>query len=239
MMRRIVQVWTLIALLSPVDVVAQHEHHHEPLAEEEARPVHGHGHGDANAHMNRRSFEQLVAAFEAPGRDEWQKPDEVIALFGDLEGKTVIDIGSGTGYFSFPMAAAGAHVICADVDQRFLDYIDERIDREGADRERFELRKVPYDSSTLKPGEVDLALIVNTYHHIENREAYFAEVRNGLKPGGRLVLIDFFKRELPMGPPLWMKMAEDQVVAELVRAGFSGFEINRELLPHQYIIEAW
>lgn len=202
------------------------------------RHRHGRGH-DANAHMNRRPFEELVEAFEDENRAEWQKPDAVLELLGNLDGKTVMDIGSGTGYFSFRLVEAGANVICADVDQRFLDYIAARREREGVSEDRMELRKVPYDSSTLKEDEADIVLIVNTYHHIGDREEYFAEVRKGLKPGGRLVVIDFFKRETPHGPPVAMKMAEDQVVAELVRAGFSGFRVNRELLPYQYIIEAW
>ena len=89
---------------------------------------HGHHHGanDANQHMHRRSFEELVKSFENEDRSAWQKPDEVIALLGDLNGKTVMDIGAGSGYFTFRMAAKGARVIAADVDQRFLDFITEK-----------------------------------------------------------------------------------------------------------------
>ncbi len=98
---------------------------------------------------------------------------------------------------------------------------------------------MPYDSSTLEPREVDIALIVDTYHHIENRVEYFAEVRAGLKPGGKLVVVDFFKRDDPVGPPVAMKMAAETVVAELTRAGYSNVTVNRELLPYQYIVEAF
>ena len=77
--------------------------------------------------MNQRPFEELVAHFEDPSRDEWQKPDAVLAQLGDLQGKKVMDIGSGTGYFSFRMAKAGAQVICADVDERFLEYISKKV----------------------------------------------------------------------------------------------------------------
>src|SRR5262250_2336948 len=65
----------------------------------------------ANKHMHEMRFEDLVARFEDPARKEWQKPDEVIAGLGPLSGKTVADIGAGTGYFSFPTAARGAKVI--------------------------------------------------------------------------------------------------------------------------------
>jgi SAM-dependent methyltransferase len=63
-------------------------------------------------------------------------------------------------------------------------------------------------------------LIVNTYHHIENREAYFAKVLKGLKPGGELVLIDFFKKELPVGPPVDHKIDEQPSAARVNQSRF-------------------
>jgi ubiquinone/menaquinone biosynthesis C-methylase UbiE len=191
-----------------------------------------------NEHMNQQSLEDLAAGFDSAARDAWQKPDAVLAAIGDVRGRTVMDIGSGTGYFSFRLAAAGAHVICADVDERFLGLIRERMAREGLSADRMELRQVPYDSSLLAPSEADVVLIVDTYHHIENRVEYFAEVRAGLKPGGKLVVIDFFKRDDQQGPPVAMKMAEDVVVQELVQAGYTKIDIDRTLLPYQYLIEA-
>ncbi|MCF8238886.1 MAG: class I SAM-dependent methyltransferase [Saprospiraceae bacterium] len=200
---------------------------------------HGHHH-DANQHMNQQPFEELVAHFEDPKRDEWQKPDAVMALLGNLKGKKVMDIGSGTGYFSFRMAKAGAWVICADVDERFLDYITQKVENtEQWAASRIETRKVPFDSPALQAREVDLVLIVDTYHHIENRIDYFKEVRKGLKPEGRLVVIDFFKEESPVGPPVKMKMSEEQVVGELHKAGFQSMDMDVQTLPYQYIITVW
>lgn len=193
----------------------------------------------ANAHMHRIPFEQLVANFESPARDAWQKPDAVMAFIGDVRGKTVMDIGSGTGYFSFRLARAGAHVICADVDPRFLDYIGERMQKEGIDPATMERRHLAVDSPGLAAGEADLVLLVDVYHHVADRAAYFAQVRAGLAPGGRLLVIDFFKRDDPVGPPADIKVGADTVVAELTRAGFSRFAIERDLLPYQYLVEAW
>ena len=88
--------------------------------------VTGHGHhGPADAHMNQASFDS-VARFEDPARETWQRPDAVIAALGPLEGKTVADLGAGTGYFSVRLAQAGARVLAVDVDPRFLDYIARR-----------------------------------------------------------------------------------------------------------------
>ena len=196
-------------------------------------------HGHANQHMNQASLEQLIARFEDPKRDVWQKPNAVIALLGDLQGKVVMDIGSGSGYFSFRLADAGARVICADVDERFLAYIAEQIDARQIEPDRMMLRHIPYDSAQLKAAEVDMVLIVNTYHHIEDREGYFSEVRAGLKPGGQLVVVDFFKHATEIGPPEDMKLAAHVVIDELRSAGFSRFETDRDTLPYQYVIQAY
>jgi len=200
---------------------------------------HGHHHhGDANAHMHQTSFDELVQRFEGKERDEYQKPEKVIAYLGDVKGEKIIDIGAGTGYFSFRLAEAGATVIAADVDERFLEYIKEKKAKLGMTDEQISTRKVPYNTPNLADGEVDRAIIVNTYHHIENRSDYFAKVKKGLKPNGELIVIDFFKKKTPVGPPVKMKIAEEQIEKELRTAGFTDFTIEQELLPYQFIITA-
>ena len=199
---------------------------------------HHHHHGHANDHMNTTSFEELVERFESKERDEYQQPEKVIEFLGDITGQTIMDIGAGTGYFSFRLAEAGAKVIAADVDDRFQEYIKAKKDSLGITDEQVELRKIPYDAPDLADGEADMVIIVNTYHHIENRIDYFKEVKQGLKPDGKLVVIDFFKKELPVGPPSKMKIAADKVSEELQAAGFSTIETNDELLDYQFILTA-
>ena len=80
----------------------------------------------ANKFMHQADFHELVARSEGPARSEWQKPELVITSLGSFEGKTVADIGAGTGYFSFPIAAKAAKVIAIDIDNRFLDSIDHK-----------------------------------------------------------------------------------------------------------------
>jgi len=200
-------------------------HHHEK----------GHGHAHANEHMNQTSFEDLVQRFDSPERDAYQQPDKVLAYIGEVKGKKILDIGAGTGYFSFKLAAKGADVIAGDVDDRFQNYIQEKIEKEDAPK--VTLRKLPYDSPALAEKEVDKVLIVNTYHHIEDRVAYFGKVLKGLKDGGELLVIDFKKQDGP-GPPVAMKMTADFITKELKQAGFTEFEVNDSLLENQYIIRA-
>lgn len=199
---------------------------------------HGHHgeHGDANAYMNQSSMEELVHRFESSERDAYQQPHKVLDYLGDLKGKKIMDIGAGTGYFSVKMADKGAIVIAADVDEKFQEYIKNRIEKNHL--ENIELRKIPYDDPLLKEHEVDLVLIVNTYHHISNREDYFKKVKKGTRENGELVVIDFFKAETPVGPPVDHKISMDEIISELKIAGYTKFEIKADLLPYQYIIRA-
>jgi SAM-dependent methyltransferase len=87
----------------------------------------------------------------------------------------------------------------------------------------------------LPPEACDLVLIVDTYHHFPDGVAYLAALRSRLKKGGRLVNIDFHKRELPVGPKLDHKIARE---AFLEQAGRAGFVLAEEptFLPYQYFL---
>ncbi len=197
-------------------------------------------HGSANEYMHRNSTDDLISHFERSERDAWQKPEAVLALLGDLEGKTVMDLGSGSGYFSFRLHAAGANVICGDVNDDFLEHIRERMAKAGIDGDAgMTLRKLPYDSPELEPAEADIVLTVNTYHHIEERVEYFDRLRAGLKTGGRLVVVDYFKHDLPVGPRASHKLAHGVVVEELRAAGFETVESDLKTLPYQYVVTAY
>ena len=195
-----------------------------------------HKQGAANEFMHQSSTEELIKRFESKERDAYQKPEKVMAYLGDLSGKTIMDIGAGSGYFSVKLAKQADKVIAADVNQEFLDHIQKRIEEGGLSN--IALRKIPYDSPSLQANEVDMALIVNTYHHIENRSAYFSKVKKGLKEDGALVVIDFFKTDVPEGPPTAMKISIDKVIAELKAAGYTTFEVEVNVLPYQFIIKA-
>jgi 2-polyprenyl-3-methyl-5-hydroxy-6-metoxy-1,4-benzoquinol methylase len=192
----------------------------------------------AQGHMSEQSFEEQVKTLERPNRDSWQKPDDVIAALGQIKGQRIIDIGCGTGYFSFRLEKAGANVIAADVDDRFLGYVDSVRKARGVSEKNLQTRKLPADDPKLDKREVNMAILVNTYHHIENRKAYFAKVKAGLKSQGFVVIIDYFKKELPIGPPVSMKLSAEEIIRELTLAGFSNFKVDDKMLPFQYVLYA-
>nr|WP_299339638.1 class I SAM-dependent methyltransferase [Allomuricauda sp.] len=195
-----------------------------------------HAHGSANEYMHKSSVDDLIKRFESKERDEYQQPERVLDNLGDIQNQTIIDIGAGSGYFSVKLAEKGANVIAADVDTEFQEFIRKRIHEN--DLSNIETRKIPFDSPGLGEQEVDKVLIVNTYHHIENRPEYFKKVKYGTKTDGELIIIDFFKVETPVGPPVDHKIAIDKVINELKAAGYQSFNVNVDLLPYQYIIKA-
>ena len=196
----------------------------------------GHTH---QAFVDKDAVEKMAKNVESAERDSMQQPQKVLQLMGNLNGKKIMDIGAGTGYFSVRFANAGATVIAADVSDGFQDYLKDRITKEKI--ENIELRKIPYDNPLLKENEVDIVFVANTYHHIENRVAYFSEVYKGLKPDGELVVVDYFKVEFEdkiQAPAMAMRVSVDQVIFELKKAGFESFDIEVDLLVYQYIIRA-
>lgn len=197
-----------------------------------------HAPGDANAYMHQSSTEELIERFESPERDAYQQPGKVLGHLGDLHGLTIMDLGAGSVYFSFKLAQAGAHVIAADVDSAFQAHIAQRMQEEETAPGSLTLRQIPFDNPGLIANEVDKVLLVNTYHHIEDRPTYFSQVLQGLKPGGELVVIDYFKKKLPVGPPEGHKVSRQQVQEELQQAGFSRFEVDTTLLDYQFILRA-
>jgi ubiquinone/menaquinone biosynthesis C-methylase UbiE len=187
--------------------------------------------------MHESDFHQLVARFEDPARAQWQKPNEVIAMLGPLKGRVLADIGAGSGYFAFPLAKKAAKVIAIDIDQRFLDYIEQK-KQTGKMGGNIETRLTATNASGLKSGEADVVLIVDTFHHIEDRIEYLKKLKGVLGKAGLLVIIDFKKQNPPPGPPIELRLAPERVESELKSAGVALVSTDSDLLPYQYIIKA-
>lgn len=180
--------------------------------------------------------ESLIRRFDDPARDAWQQPEKVLDLLEPLKDKVVADIGAGSGYFTFRLPERGARVVAIDIDEGMLKHLETKR-QASAHADRIEVRKTAPDRSGLKPSEADVVFMVNTYHHISDRVAYLGDLRKGLSPDGRLVIVDFFKRELPVGPPPDHKLAREIAEKELREAGFRDLRVDTETFPNQYVIE--
>jgi ubiquinone/menaquinone biosynthesis C-methylase UbiE len=184
-------------------------------------------------------FDSMVRQYEDPERKNWQSPELVLQKMGNLSGKTVADIGVGTGYFAFRIIQEGAHVIGVDIDKRFLDYIEERKAELSPEiASHLETRLTVPESPELNTNEVDWVLVVNTYHFLENRVDYLNKLNKAIKPGGKIMIIDFKKGYSPVGPPDSAKVLPDETMSELKSAGFQVIDNDETSLQYQYIIRA-
>ena len=176
-----------------------------------------------------RSSEEYARVLADPAREAWQKPHEVVAALELKPSDVVADIGAGTGYFARRFANHAAKVYAVDIDKKLLD-----IAAKGAPANLETILAAP-DDPRLPEASVDVIFFCNVLHHIHGRAEYYPKLAKALKPGGRIVNVDFYKRPLPVGPPPAMKLSEEQVIEEFSTAGFR-LAGNRTFLPHQYFL---
>ena len=170
-------------------------------------------------HTHRHSFgdaEKWAHVFDDPERDAWQKPHEVIRALKLAPDAAVADLGAGTGYF---------------VEPGMVKYLGARAKKENLAN----LKPVAGSAADPRlPAKVDLVLLVDVYHHIEQRERYVRALAASLKPGGRVAVIDF-RMDSPSGPPKSARVAPERVKAELAGAGYALAE-EHAFLPRQYFL---
>ena len=179
--------------------------------------------------------EAFAARFDDPTRDSWQRPEEVIELLDSTDGMTVVDLGAGTGYFLSHLSEAvgtTGRVLALDSEPGMVDFMMTRVEEEGLRNVRPDL--VPPDDPALSPRSVDRILVVNTWHHIRERDDYARKLLTTLRPGGRVVVIDFTD-ESPIGPSVSHRLAPEAVADELREAGFI-VTVTEESLPYQYAV---
>ena len=187
--------------------------------------------------LEREYIEPVFPEDMAQERTNWQNPDIVLKSFSNLSEKTVADVGAGAGYFSFKLAQVAQKVIALDIDPKALDYIREQKQIVGNWADNIEPRLTPPDVPNLLVNEADAVLVVNTFCFIPNQQQYFERLRNGLKPEGELVIVDFKKGNIPVGPADEMKMDARTVRSILRKAGYKRISIDERSLEYQYIIK--
>jgi ubiquinone/menaquinone biosynthesis C-methylase UbiE len=176
-----------------------------------------------------------IAALEDPKRDAYQKPQEVVAALAIRPGEIVADIGAGSGYFSLRLAqhvGQTGHVYAVDINPDMIRRMNQRIHEAGLVNVSTILAQ---PDNPLLAQPVDRVLFVNVWHHIENQAAYLERLKKSLKPGGQIVMIDFHKRDLPVGPPVAMKIAREDLLRQMQAHGFT-LRAEHTFLPYQYFL---
>ena len=184
-------------------------------------------HGDPKAY---------ISALEDPKRDAYQKPHEVIHALNLKSGEVIADIGAGSGYFTFQLArhvGDKGKVYAVDVSPEMILHINRRI-RELKANNVVTLLADP-DDPLLPDRSVNRFFFSDSWHHIENQSKYLSLMKRMLKPSGEVVMIDFHKKELPVGPPMQMKIAREDLIKQL---DGNGYRLTKEhtFLPYQYFL---
>lgn len=207
------------------------------MAQEPEHQHDQHGQHDATMAHPFDDAERWSRIFDDPERAEWQKPAEVAAALGIGPGMVVADIGAGTGYFLEHLSREAGErgmILAVDTEPDMVAHIGNRMVEAGVSNV-VPVLALPADPF-LPQGRVDRILMVDTYHHIDDRLGYFGKLRRSMTPGGRLAIIDFFKKPLPVGPPPDHKLERSFVLEEMVEAGWKLVDEKKGLLPYQYFL---
>ena len=183
-------------------------------------------------------IEKRVKQFEGEGREISKKQDEIVKACQLKPGMDVADIGAGTGLFTRLFAAKvkpEGTVYAVDISDKFIEHILKTCEEQ-------ELKNVKgilcsQDATKLPPNSVDLAFICDTYHHFEFPFKTMATVHKALRPGGRLIVIDFKKIEGSTRDWIMDHVRGDQELTtkEIVEAGFELID-TVDIMEEQYVL---
>ncbi len=170
-----------------------------------------------------------------PERLGWENPDVIWKELGLTDPRVLVDIGAGTGFFAVPFARKGPHITVhsCDLQDEMLGWLRDHIPADLRRRiipVKMEERRVP-----LADGIADLVYMINLHHELEDRDAIMKECFRLLKSGGTVMAIDWKKGETPMGPPQEIRATEEEIIADLTKAGFKDTGRHPVLPYHNFV----
>jgi predicted methyltransferase len=182
---------------------------------------------------------EFIKKFEVESRELFARRNEIVAACQITPGETVADIGAGTGLFTRLFAEAvgkQGRVIAVDIAQKFLDHIAAACRDAGLRNVRTVL--TAQDSTNLPPDSIDVAFICDTYHHFEFPAKTMASIRRAMRPGGRVILIDF--RRISGESSDWVlnhvRAGQEVFEHEIEQAGFKKVSEDPKLLEENYFV---
>jgi ubiquinone/menaquinone biosynthesis C-methylase UbiE len=177
-----------------------------------------------------------AAWLDRPERETEEAPDEALNIIGIKRGSSVADIGAGSGYMTIRLSkrvGADGVVYANDIQQPMLDILDKRL--KSGRLTNVQLILGNPDDPKLPPASVDLALLVDVYHELSQPQAMLKRLHEALKPGGRLVLLEYKKEDpsIPIRPEHKMSVSEAKMEVEP-----EGFRLGRidDGLPWQHVL---
>ena len=187
---------------------------------------------DANkAYKTKEGRDGVAKTLDNPNRDKNQKPEEIIALMDIKPGMTVADVGTGTGYMlPFLSKAVGPNgkVIGEDIAEDFLD----RAKTKNFNLPNLSLVLGNEVDPKLPANSVDRELVLDVYHHFDYPDKMLANLGRALKPGGRLVIVDFYRKDRPDH----IRLEREDVVKEIESNGYRSVTAHDHTGNNQYMM---
>ena len=182
---------------------------------------------------------KYVETFEGESREVFAKRKEIAAATGLKPDSVVADVGAGTGLFTRLFAAElkeKGKVYAVDIAQKFLDHIAKVNKEAGITNVTTILCKD--DSAELAAASTDVAFVCDTYHHFEFPQRTMASIHKALKPGGKVVIVDF--RRVKGESTDWVmnhvRAGQDVVEKEISEVGFKKVGEEKKLLKENYLV---
>jgi ubiquinone/menaquinone biosynthesis C-methylase UbiE len=182
----------------------------------------------------------LVAGLAREGRNAVQRPKELVAAMNVRPGSVVADVGTGPGYLLAYLSEAvggAGQVIAEDIFDDFLEAARERAKSKGLGNVSFV--KGTETDPRLPAGGVDTVLLLDVYHHLDYPDKMMAAVRKALRPGGRLIIVEYYKRAgaIPGSDAVHhVRLDKDAVVSELAANGFALLSEREHIKGSQYML---
>jgi ubiquinone/menaquinone biosynthesis C-methylase UbiE len=174
-----------------------------------------------------------IAALESKERKVLQDPEKIIKKVGLKPRDIVADLGCGTGYFTVPISYVVKKVYAIDIQQEMLDYLAKKIRNQHITNIELVLSTNP-KTIPLPNESVNFLLSVMTLHEFQDKEKVVKEMQRVLKPNGKIAIIDFKKQNTGSGPPLEIRISEEQTIKTFKNVGLK--EIKRFDLKSYYLL---
>lgn len=185
----------------------------------------------------RRSFRKCHAC-DDEGRRQWQDPEAILAGIGLKRGATFIDVGCGAGFFTLPAArlvSSTGMVYGLDATPEAIDILREKAAREGMTNLRLKVGRA--EDAVLCDACADFVFFGIVLHDFDAPARVVANAARMLKPGGRLINLDWKKETMELGPPLSIRFSQEKAT-RLIEAGGFRIETVREAGPYHYLVTA-
>ena len=182
----------------------------------------------------------VAQTLNAPAREQTQKPGELIRSMGLEPGMTVADVGTGVGYmlpFLSRRVGPAGHVIAEDIFDDFLSAAKMKVSQTGLENVTFV--KGTETDPALPEGQLDVALALDVYHHFDYPEKMLAAIHKALKDGGKLIIVEYYKREsaMPEGRALThIRLDMPDVIKEVEANHFHLLEEKERVRDMQYML---